>query len=179
MREKTLLGTGLFLVTAGATDTGIKLVLFYSIQQSGGLQAIATGIITLLLLHAPLVNTLLHGADHQPGIQLFHQGIAIVQRLLEIVPCVDMQQGERNLGRIEGLVCQIGNHNGVFAAGEKYGRPLELRRHLSQDVDGLRFQFFQMSEFIHCYSIVFIIKLLFSSTNQEKAPERYFCVSSC
>ena len=104
VREKTLLGAGLLLVTAGATNASIELVFLDGIQQSGGLQTVATGIIALFLLHATFVDTLLHRSHNQLRTQFCHECIPIFERLPEIVPRVDVQQRERYLGRIKGLV---------------------------------------------------------------------------
>ena len=63
--------------------------------------------------------------------------VAEGQDLLEVVPGVDVHDGERDSRREERLLRQAQHDDRVLAAGEEQHRPLELGDHLAHDVDGL------------------------------------------
>ena len=70
---------------------------------------------SLISNHA-FVDGFLHRTHNQGRAQLLDEVVAVLDGFGEVVPGVDMQQGERDFGRIEGLVGQIGQDDGVFTA---------------------------------------------------------------
>ena len=74
--------------------------------------------------------------------------VAGLQHLVEVVPGVDMHHRERQAARPERLERQMQHDDGVLAAGEQQHRPLELRGHLPNDVDGLGLQRAQMAQLV-------------------------------
>ena len=57
-----------------------------------------------------------------------------------------MQQRERNRPGMEGLLRQPQQDRRVLADRVQHHRPLELRRHLPQDVDALGFEQTKMTQ---------------------------------
>ena len=88
---------------------------------------------TLLFLHAALVDRVLHMTDDQAGAEFFREGIAVSNRLVEVVPGVDVEKRKGNLGRPESLGREVGHDDRVLAPGKKQRRILELRGGLAQD----------------------------------------------
>ena len=86
MRKETLLGTGFLLIAACSADCCVELVFLDGIEQGGRLQTVAAGIVTRLLLDAPRVDRLLHGADDELGSEFADEVVAILDRLPEVVP---------------------------------------------------------------------------------------------
>ncbi|GHB46979.1 hypothetical protein GCM10010306_045450 [Streptomyces umbrinus] len=82
----------------------------------------------------------------QPQPVLLHRAVAVLKDLREVVPGVHMQQRERHRGGRERLERQVQHDDGVLAAGEQDHRPLELTRHLAEDVHRLGLQSVQMRE---------------------------------
>lgn len=76
----------------------------------------------------------------EPQPVLLHRTVAVLQDLGEVVPGVHVQQRERHRRLRERLQRQVQHHDGVLAAGEQDHRPLELPRHLTEDVDRLGLQ---------------------------------------
>ena len=76
--EDALLGAGLLLVAAGAAEDGVELVLLDGVQQRRRLQAVARGARALLLHHPARVDGLLHRGHHQPGAQVGHALVAVL-----------------------------------------------------------------------------------------------------
>ena len=148
VRKEALLGAGLFLITAAATEAGVEFVLLDGVEKGNGLKLVAGGIGALLLFHAALVDRVLDEADHEPGSEFFGKGIAVVERLLEIMSGVHMQEQERNFRRPERLRREVGHDDGILAAREKQGGVLELGRRLTQDVNGFGFEVVEMVELV-------------------------------
>ena len=63
--------------------------------------------------------------------------VAVLDRLGEVVPGVDVHDRERELARPERLLGEAEQDDRVLAAGEEQHRPLELGGDLAEDVDGL------------------------------------------
>jgi hypothetical protein len=57
-----------------------------------------------------------------------------------------VQQRERDRRRVERLLREAQHYGGVFADRVEHHRPLELGRHLANDVDALGFERAQMIE---------------------------------
>ena len=146
MRENAFLGAGFLFVPARSADGGIELSGCQGVEQCDGLQLVAAGVVAGLFPHASFVDGFLDGSDGQVGSQAGNQFVPIGQGFGEIMPRVDMHQAEGYFGRPERLPGQVGEDDGVFPAGKKDARPLELRRHLAEDENRLRFQLFQMGK---------------------------------
>ena len=71
----------------------------------------------------------------QAQVVLGHHVVAEVEDFLQVVAGVDMQQGERQRRRPEGLDRQVQQHGGVLTAREENDRAFEFAGHLSEDVD--------------------------------------------
>ena len=71
---------------------------------------------------------------------LLHHRVAEREHLGEVVPGVDVHHRERHPGGRERLHGQVEHDDRVLAAREQQHRPLELGRHLTDDVDRLRLE---------------------------------------
>ena len=76
------------------------------------------------------------------------QVVAELDDLREVVAGVDVHDREREARRAEGLLGQAQEHDRVLAAAEQQHRPLELRRHLPEDVDRLGLERLQVRELV-------------------------------
>ncbi|GAA2781428.1 hypothetical protein GCM10020219_061110 [Nonomuraea dietziae] len=135
--EHPLLGAGLLLVAPGTTEDRVELVVLDRVEQRGGLQAVARGAPPCLLGDAAGVDGVLDAGHHQPGAELGGAPVTELDDLGEVVPGVDVHEREGDRRRPEGLLRDAQHHDGVLATGEEQTRALELRRHLTHDVDGL------------------------------------------
>ena len=160
MAEEAFFGTALLLVAACAADGSIELVLVDSVEEGNGLELVTAGIVAGLFLDATLVNALLDAADNEVGTQLLYQVVTIVDGLLKVVTGIYVDQRERYLSREECLVGKMRDYNGVLAAGKEYARTLKLRRNLTEDINGLRLQFFKMCDVMIHYSTCILWHLL-------------------
>ena len=147
VREEAFLGACLLLVAPCAADGRVEAVLLDGVEQRGGLQLVAAGVVARLLAHLPCVNRFLNAAHYQARAESRHQLVAVGDGLGKVVAGVDVQKRKRDAGRIEGLARQMRHHYRVFAAREEDDRPLELLGHLAQDVDGLGLQLVEMRLF--------------------------------
>ena len=93
-----------------------------------------------LFLHPPGVDRVLDRSDDQPLAELGDAPIAKLQRLREVVAGVDVDDREREAAGSEGLLGEAKQDDGILAAAEQQGRPLEDRRGLAEDVDRLRLE---------------------------------------
>jgi hypothetical protein len=82
----------------------------------------------------------------QPQPVLLDRTVAVLKDLGEVVPGVHVQQREGDRRRGERLQRQMQHDDGVLAAGEQDHRPLELARHLTEDVHGLGLESVQVRE---------------------------------
>ena len=98
--------------------------------------------------HAAGVDVVLHLGDDEPHPGLGDELVAGLQHLVEVVAGVDVHHRERQPARPERLERQMQHDDGVLAAGEQQHRPLELRGHLPNDVDGLGLQRAQMAQLV-------------------------------
>ncbi len=128
-----LLGSGLLLVAAGAAEQGVKPVVLDGVEQHSGLEPIAGGPGTGLLHRLSGVDGVLDRGHHQPEPVSFHHAVPELDDLGEVVPGVDVHDGERHPSRGEGPDGQMEHDDRVLASGEEKGRALELGRHLPDD----------------------------------------------
>ena len=75
----------------------------------------------------------------QAGTGFFHEAVAEVDDLGEVMPGIDVEELERNRGRSEGAAGQLEDNNGILASRKEDAYLVELAGHLAQDVDGLIF----------------------------------------
>ena len=78
--EDPLLGPGLLLVAAGATEGGVEAVLLDGVEQRRGLQLVAAGAWAGLLDDPPGVDRLLHRGHDQADAELGHPTVAVARR---------------------------------------------------------------------------------------------------
>ena len=145
MRKEAFLGARLFLVAAGAAEGSVKAELGQGVEQGDRLQPVARGVGAVFFDHAAAVDRVLDVADDQLDIVAFRQVIAEVERFLEVVARVDMQQREGDAAGGEGAARQLDHDNRVLAAGEEQDRAFKLRGHFAHDKDGFGFQLHKVS----------------------------------
>ena len=66
----------------------------------------------------------------------------------EMMAGVHVEQRHRDVGRAERLFRQAQQADGILAAGEEQGRPLEFRRDFTHDVNRFGFQILQVIQMI-------------------------------
>lgn len=143
-REHPLLGAGLLLVAPSAAEHRVVSLGGDGVEQRDGLQGVAGAV--RALPQPAVVDEVLYAGDVQPQVVPRDHTVPVVDDLGEVVPGVDVQQGEGNRGGRERLQRQVQHDDRVLAAGEQDHRPLELARHLTEDVDGLRLDGVEMGE---------------------------------
>ena len=83
---------------------------------------------------ASLVDAFLHAAYDEFGSEFLRQFITILDGFLEVMSCVDVQQREWNLCRIESLVGEICYHDRILATREEDDWTLELGSYFAEYV---------------------------------------------
>ncbi len=58
---------------------------------------------------------------------------------------IDVQQGNGYPCRVKCFFRQVGNQDGILSTGKQQDRIFKLRSYFPQDVDGLSFEFFQVT----------------------------------
>ena len=145
-KEYTLLGPGLVLVAAAATEDGIEAVLLDRVQERDALEPVADGLRARILGDPAGVDRRLDGADDELGAQLGDPAVPVVDDLGEVVAGVDVHQREGEPGGPEGLLGDLQHHRGVLAAGEEEHGVLELGGDLTEDVDRLGLERVEMRD---------------------------------
>ena len=69
-----------------------------------------------------------------------HEIVAELDHFTELVGGIDVQQRERDLAGVEGLLGQPDHHGRILADGIQHHRAGKFRNHLAQNVDALGFQ---------------------------------------
>ena len=139
-----LLGAGLLLVAPAATEGGGEAVLLEGVEQGADLEAVAAG---LAVVDDDAVGDGLLDAGHdQADAEPADPVVAAGEDLGEVVAGVDLEDRERDLGGVEGLLGQPHHDDGVLAAGEHQHRLLELGGDLAEDVDRLRLELVELAE---------------------------------
>ena len=98
--EDAFLGAGALLVAAGATAHGVIFALGDGLYQRHGLQRVAGAIGALLQVAA--VDPVLDAGDVEASAGFFHEAVAEIDDLREVVAGIDMEQLKRHRGRGEG-----------------------------------------------------------------------------
>ena len=144
-----LLGPGLLLVAAGAAEHGVEAVLLDGVEQRDGLEPVAAGPGAGLLdrpgrrrwTPAREATTRRTPSSRDPA-------VAELDDLGEVVAGVDVHDRERDAGGPERLLGQVEHDDRVLAAGEEQHRPLELGRHLTDDVDRLGLERLEVGQLV-------------------------------
>ena len=161
MTKEAFLGTSLLLISSGATDGCIEFIFLQGIEQGSGLQFVAGSIITRFFLHFSLVDAFLHAAHDEFGSEFFRQFITILDGFLEVMSCVDVQQREWNLRRIESLVGEICYHDRILATRKEDDWTFELGSYFAEHVDRFCLQFLEMFDSLIVHNLCLFL-LLFS-----------------
>jgi hypothetical protein len=127
----------LFLVPPSAAEARGEFVLLDRVEQRDRLQRVARSVRALLLLGPAFVDRVLDMPDNETRTDFPDEGIAVSDRLPEVVTRVDVKERERNLRRPESLGREVRHDDRVFAAGKKQRGVLELRGGLAQDENRL------------------------------------------
>ena len=142
--DDALLGASLLLITTPAAEDPVEAPLRDRVEQGPRLERIAGAVAALV--QAPVVDPVLHLLDDQSQTQPLDFGIAIGEHLGEVVPGVDMQHGEGDRRRPEGLDREVEHDDGVLAPAEEQDRAFEFADDLADDVDRLAFQHVELRE---------------------------------
>lgn len=146
--EETFLGAGFFLVAATASEAGIVLVFLDGIEEGDGLEFVAGGVRAGFLDDAAAIDGFLDVSDDELGAEEFHELIAVMHGLVEIVASIDVDEGERWAGGPEGFFGEPCHDDRVFSTGEKKGRVLELGGGFPEDEDRLGFELVELGEVV-------------------------------
>ena len=143
--EDALLGAALLLVAASAAERGVEAILVERLLEALGLP------------HVGMDGAVIERID--PG--LFRLGIAIDDQLHagfrrgavpkrvhvpELPGRVDMKQRKVRRRRVKGLAREVKHHRTVLASRIEHHRAIGLGNHLTQDVDALRLEPFEMGQ---------------------------------
>ena len=138
--EDPLLGPSLLLVPPGPAEDGVMAALGDGAQQRRRLQPVAGGsrCVSSTVRPASMSSCTLATTTRTPDVG----GVPVpeLEHLCEVAPGVDVQHGERDRRRPEGLLGHVQHDDGVLAAREHERGTLELGRHLAEDVDRLRLE---------------------------------------
>ncbi len=121
-------------------------MLLDRVEQRRRLQPVARRARAGLLDDPSLVDRLLHRRDHEALAELLDATVAVLDRLGEVVPGVDVHDRERELAGPERLLGEPEQDDRVLAAREEQHRTLELGRDLAEDVDGLRLELVEVRQ---------------------------------
>ena len=139
-----LLGAGLLLVAAAATEGGGEAALLERVEQGADLEPVAAG---LAVVDDDAVGDRLLDAGHdQADAEPAHPVVAAGEHLGEVVAGVHLEHRERDLGREERLLGQPHHDDGVLAAREHQDGLLELGGDLAEDVDRLRLELVELAQ---------------------------------
>src|SRR3954467_520360 len=144
--EDALLRACALLVAARSSHGGVELVLLDRVEQRRRLQLVARCARPGLLLHATLVDRLLHARDDEALAELRYAAVSVLDDLREVVPGVDVHDRERELRRAEGFLREPQQHDRVLAAREEQHGPLALGGDLAHDVDRLGLELVEMRQ---------------------------------
>lgn len=148
MAEESLFGAGLFFIATTTAEAAIVSTRLNGIQQGGGLQAVAAGVVALFFAHSAGIDGLLDAGDFEGQAKVGHELIAIVQRFLEIMSSVHMQQRKWHPCGMECLARKPCHDDGILASAEKQGGVLKLRSGLAKHEDGFGFELLKMADVV-------------------------------
>ena len=145
-REDALLGARLLLVAPGAAEAGIEAVPVQGVLERLGLHDVRVLAAAVGERRDVIGAALLVGVDDEVQMEFAGDAVPEGDHVAELPGGVHMQQREWQLAGVERLARQMQQHRRVLADGIQQHRALELRRHLADDVDALRFQLLEMCE---------------------------------
>ena len=114
--EEAFLGAGFFLVAAGPTDAGIKLVFFDGVDEGRGLEAVAARVGAGFFLDFSGVDGGLNAADDEAGAESFDQVVSGFNRFREVVSSVDVDQWHGDAAWGESLGRKVGHDNAILSS---------------------------------------------------------------
>ncbi len=132
--EDALLGAGLLLVAATASEDCVELVVDDRVEKGLGLQGVAGAVGALA--QTAVVDVVLDARDLEAEPEAFDRRIAVFEDLGEVVTRVDVQDRERHGCGPERLGRQVQHHDRVLAAGEQQNGTFEFGHHLTENMDG-------------------------------------------
>ncbi|MCY1417787.1 hypothetical protein D9M71_333280 [compost metagenome] len=148
-----LLGARLLFIAARATEGRVEAMLVQGLLEALGLHDV--GVLGTAVGEGvdALGDTLRIHVSDQVQAQLLDHLVAEAVHLLEFPLGVDVHDRERQLAGEERLAGEMQHHGGILADRVQHHRVIELGGHLTNDVDALRLQLFQMRQFVdHGYS---------------------------
>ena len=116
MGEEAFLRTGLFLVSSGATDAGIKLVFFDGVDEGRRLEAVAARVGASFFLHFAGIDGRLNAADDEAGAKVVDEVVTELNRLGEVVSRVDVDKRHGDAAWGKGFGCKVSHHNAVLSS---------------------------------------------------------------
>ena len=145
--EEALLGTGLLLIATRSAYATIEAELLDRGQQDGDLELVAADLPRGLHSEA-FLKRLIHGADNEFGAEFLGAAVTEFEKFGKLVSCCNVQEGERNVRRAEGLLRKSKQADRVFASGEENRRAFKLRGDFAHDVDRLSLEVIQVVQMI-------------------------------
>ena len=145
--EEAFLRAGLFLVAPRAANQTIKLKFLNRREQRGNLQLVAADFAGSGHSDA-FGDGVFDFADDEFGAEFLGAAITEFIQFGEMMAGIHVEQRHWDVGRAERFFRQAQQGNGILAAGEEQGGPIELRRDFTHDVNRLGFQVLQMVQVI-------------------------------
>jgi len=145
--EEPFLCAGLFLVAPRAANQAIKLKFLNGRKQRGDLQLVAADFAGPGHGDA-LGDGVFDFADDEFGAEFLRAAVTEFIQFREMMAGVHVQQRHRDVGRAERLFRQAQKADGILATGKQQGRPVELRRDFTHDVNRLGFEILQMIQVV-------------------------------
>jgi hypothetical protein len=118
---------------------GVEAMFLNRVEQGGRLQPIAREAPSVLFDTAGIDRSL-HRCDDQLVTDARHAAVAELDRLWEVVPRIDVHDGEWQgtvSGGTEGLLGDAEQRDRILAGAEQQHWAFELSHYLAHDVDGL------------------------------------------
>ena len=132
-----LLGARFLLVAPRAAERRVEAVRGQRLLQRLRLHHVGIERAAMRDRRDAVAHALLVGVHDEIDPEPLRLGVAEGDHLAELPGRVDMQQGKRRLGGVEGLAREMQHHRGVLADRVEHHRMAELGHHLAHDVDAL------------------------------------------
>ena len=157
-REHTLLGPGLFLVTAGAAERDIEPVVIECLLQGLGLHDVGVERGPVVQGVDVLLDPLGVDVDQEVHTGLPGHVVPEVVHRLELPAGVDVQERERRRAGVKRLTGQLQHHRRVFPDRVQHHRVLGLRHHLPDDVHRLGLETIEMCQVLATGELVLLVR---------------------
>ena len=135
MREDAFLGPALLLVAPRAAKGCVEAALVERLPQGLGLHHVGVHLRAGCNRRYAPPNAVLVDVDDEVEAEPARRGVAKGDHLAKLPGRVDMQQGERRLGRMEGLHRHVKHHARVFADRIQHNRIAHLCDNLAHYVN--------------------------------------------